>query len=96
MQGLGDADSRETHLCSPIVQREDPEWAAAIERNELALLQLHICRALSVSRQTDSGLSAGNADLSRAVMRAWVKQHAEQLCGEMAEFLSGEGSPNGS
>jgi hypothetical protein len=61
---------------------------AAIERNELLLLQRHIQNTLS-SPHVKAGASAGlDEHMSKAVMHAWIRKHSGLLHAEVQALLS--------
>lgn len=83
------AGNREgSFLCQPLVEA-GPEWQAALERNELALLQRHILGYLSQPDCVAGGACWPIDELSKTIMLAWARANTQQLCPELQSLPSG-------
>ncbi|BDA42682.1 probable protein AGENET DOMAIN (AGD)-CONTAINING P1 at N-terminal half [Coccomyxa sp. Obi] len=79
--GLENGDNGSSCLCQPGRLADGPQWEAALERNELALLQHHILERLSgPCDMQDSGIGPeGN----EAILQAWIKANRQHLRPEL-------------
>ena len=79
--GLDSGSNSTSCLCQPGGLADGPEWEAALERNELALLQHHILQCLSGPRdmQDSAPGPAGN----EAILQAWIKANRQHLRPEL-------------
>lgn len=76
-------------LCRPALEA-GPEWEAALEHNELALLQRHVLSCLSDSDSLEG--SGTGFDGSLQVMLAWVQANAQNLPPELLSICEGASS----
>lgn len=88
--GLDSGDNGSACLCEPGGLVDGPEWEAALERNELALLQHHILEHLSGPRDMqDSGTGLeGN----EAILQHWIRANKQHLRPELLSPCSGASS----
>ncbi|CAL8467664.1 g7202 [Coccomyxa elongata] len=84
--GLDSGDNGSACLCQPGGLVDGPEWEAALERNELALLQHHILERLSGPRDMqDSGTGPeGN----EAILQEWMRANKQHLRPELLSLCS--------